>query len=218
LGAQHISSKLIASYYYCRGGVSFYDIYCGIFCSRGDTTIFSTNWICGAALSFKTSTHYTVRGGNTTAGVYCGFSLVHFAVSPGITNWHVGAALSLEYTLYYSWWSFWPWCRLWRVFCWYHHCCFLYKLAYLCCSIICTVHIILFDVVLLALMSLVEYSLFILVVLLASVFGALVMLYYCTHYTLRGGYSITGAGCGAFCVFAGLAFSHASWSHGAALL
>ena len=51
MGAQHISSKLIASYYILRGGVSFYDIYCGIFCARGDTTNLSTNWICAAALS-----------------------------------------------------------------------------------------------------------------------------------------------------------------------
>ena len=37
-----------------------------------------------------------------------------------------------------------------------------------------------------------------------------------THYNHRGGVSDNGSVCGAFYVFGGLAFSHASWNHGAA--
>ena len=45
----------------------------------------------------------------------------------------------------------------------------------------------------------------------------MVLLYHCTHYTLRGGYSNHGNFCGAFCVYAFYGAGRTNWYYGAAL-
>ena len=80
------------------------------------------------------------------------------------------------------------------------------------------VHIILFVVVLLALVSLVVHSALMRLVISPLRIGALVLLYHCTHYTQRGGVSSLGTDCGAFYIIAHIAAGDSRWYYGAALL
>ena len=74
-------------------------------------------------------------------------------------------------------------------------------------------------VVILTLASIVELSVFFLIILLLLYDGSLALLYHlrCTHYALRGGLSSNGIYCGTFFIFVYVSTGAADWTIGAAL-
>lgn len=173
----------------------------------------------GSVVLLYHCTHYTVRGGNSTAGLYCGSLLIHFAVSPGITNWHVGAALS--FILFSTHYAVRGGVSNLGAYCGAISLSF-FNLSTIknwwCGATLSLLHIILFVVVFLVVMTIAVYSLFILTMLLVLHTGTIVLLYNMTsYYALHGGASYSGIACGSFCVNCSAAFSTTSWAFGAAL-
>jgi len=91
--------SIIASYYALRGGGSSYGAGCGAFYVTARHSSGATNWVFGAALSFKLSTHYTNRCGASVDGAYCGIFSVDTGNIASGTHWVRGAALLLVHIM-----------------------------------------------------------------------------------------------------------------------
>ena len=78
-------------------------------------------------------------------------------------------------------------------------------------------HIILFVVVVLTMVPVVVYFILLLAMIFLLLAGMLVLLYHCTHYTLRSSSSTHGAYCGVFSVGVHVAVDIARWDVGTAL-
>ena len=63
----------------------------------------------------------------------------------------------------------------------------------------------------------VDHYLLIVMKLFLMLFGIVVLLYHCTHYTVRGGCSDRGVICGVFFIAASAGTDSAGWYYGAAL-
>ena len=180
---------------------------------RGDAS--NQWWNFGAALSFKPfSTHYTFHGGFSALGAGSGSLCVHLASIVGSAAWYYGATLSFI-TSYYAYRggpsSDGYACGMFYIpfngtpsFANWH------RGAALC------VHIMLFVAVPLPMVPIVVCFLIELMILMEIAIGILV-LFYSTHYALRGGFSYYDTYCGAFYIHASLTADFTNWYFGAAL-
>ena len=83
-----------------RGGDPRFGDICGVFFVYLGNVFSSALWYCGAALSFKLSTHYSMRSCLSSLSYNCGSLCINMASNAAYANWTFGAALCVHIMLF----------------------------------------------------------------------------------------------------------------------